>query len=122
MRRADSERPSARKDDWNSIKSGSYRPENGFSMTASAVATFMGAVTGEPPSCPISSTLSCVLRMLICISSVQLNRVGEHADPADRSEERRVGQERVSTCRNRWSSSHEKQKSNTDKNEQHPIK
>src|SRR3546814_16679242 len=52
-------------------------------MTASAVATFMGAVTGEPPSCQISSTLSCVLRMLICISSVQLNRVGEHADPAD---------------------------------------
>src|SRR3546814_14430797 len=108
MRRADSERPSARKDDWNSIKSGSYRPENGFSMTASAVATFMGAVTGEPPSCQISSTLSCVLRMLICISSVQLNRVGEHADPADfdRSEERRVGKECVSTCRSRWSPYH----------------
>src|SRR3546814_17622133 len=33
--------------------------------------------------------------------------------PTDRSEERRVGKEYVSTCRSRWSPYHEKKKTNT---------
>src|SRR3546814_15016569 len=37
-------------------------------------------------------------------------RVVEHTDTHDRSEERRVGKECVSTCRSRWAPVHKKKK------------
>src|SRR3546814_17810706 len=46
---------------------------------------------------------------LLCLSF----ECGGHLRRGGRSEERRVGKERVSTCRSRWSPYHYKQKTNT---------
>src|SRR3546814_14070092 len=45
----------------------------------------------------------------------QLPHLGRPDEPMDRSEERRVGKECVSTCRSRWSPYHYKNKTNTQK-------
>src|SRR3546814_14259301 len=47
------------------------------------------------------------------------SRCGHATAPLERSEERRVGKECVSTCRSRWSPYHYKKKTNTTHGSQH---